>query len=293
MPFLLLKACNPAQDTISDRCELNRQIKADNALLRELKSLVKKLMDTAKNTIPAIAAAMETIRQNIIVFNYGLLFVRDRCKDTKDYVEQATRKYGDYKRIHRQIKTKAKERGKLQKELAGLPMFASGKRKELKAKIAELSEEIEDLQFEEKSIMRAFDKEDVAGMKDVEGEISKSEARIVELEAQELEFTGTINREKEKFDDLKAQAADLDQNELTVARLALRPQMENEGHERIRKSTPDGRVSFAKYQASVREADGALGEDDITQRREEWNRLHRIEESQRLKREARAHQQER
>ena len=28
---------------ISDRCELNRQIKADNALLRELKSLVKKL----------------------------------------------------------------------------------------------------------------------------------------------------------------------------------------------------------------------------------------------------------
>ena len=278
---------------ISDRCELNRQIKADNALLRELKSLVKKLMDTAKNTIPAIAAAMETIRQNIIVFNYGLLFVRDRCKNTKDYVEQATRKYGDYKRIHRQIKAKAKERGKLQKELAGLPMFASGKRKELKTKIAELSEEIEDLQFEEKSIMRAFNKEDVAGMKDVEGEISKSEARIIELEAQELEFTGTINREKEKFDDLKAQAADLDQNELTVTRLALRPQMENEGRERIRRSAPDGRVSFAKYQASVREADGALGEDDITQRREEWNRLHRIEESQRLKREARAHQQER
>ena len=206
---------------------------------------------------------METIRQNIIVFNYGLLFVRDRCKNTKDYVEQATRKYGDYKRIHRQIKTKAKERGRLQKELAGLPMFASGKRKELKAKIAELSEEIEDLQFEEKSIIRAFDKEDVAGMKDVEGEISKSEARIVELEAQELEFTGTINREKEKFDDLKVQAADLDQNELTAARLALRPQMENEGRERIRRGAPNGRVSFTKYHASVRDADRVLDEDGL------------------------------
>lgn len=33
---------------ISDRCELNRQIKADNTLLRELKSLVKKLMNTVK-----------------------------------------------------------------------------------------------------------------------------------------------------------------------------------------------------------------------------------------------------
>lgn len=29
---------------ISDKCELNRQIKADNALLRELKATVKKLM---------------------------------------------------------------------------------------------------------------------------------------------------------------------------------------------------------------------------------------------------------
>lgn len=40
---------------ISDRCEMSRQIKSDNALLRELKSLVKKLMDTVENTIPALA----------------------------------------------------------------------------------------------------------------------------------------------------------------------------------------------------------------------------------------------
>ena len=33
---------------ISDRCELNRQIKADNTLLQELKLLVKKLMDTVR-----------------------------------------------------------------------------------------------------------------------------------------------------------------------------------------------------------------------------------------------------
>ena len=40
---------------ISDRCEINRQIKADNALLRELKATVKKLMQAVKNTVPAIA----------------------------------------------------------------------------------------------------------------------------------------------------------------------------------------------------------------------------------------------
>ena len=128
-----------------------------------------------------------------------MLLVQGRRKDTKEYVEQATRGYSDYKDVHSQMRLKAKERGELQKELAGLPVFAIGRRKELKARIVELSEQIEELQFEEKSIMRGFDKADAVGMKEVEGEISKSEARIVKLDTQKAEFIGAINREKEKF----------------------------------------------------------------------------------------------
>ena len=48
---------------ISDRCELNRQIKADNALLRKLRGQVKKLAMAVKNTIPALAEAMENLRK--------------------------------------------------------------------------------------------------------------------------------------------------------------------------------------------------------------------------------------
>ena len=44
---------------VSDRCELNRQIKADNALLRELKTTMKKLMQAVKVSIPALAEAIE------------------------------------------------------------------------------------------------------------------------------------------------------------------------------------------------------------------------------------------
>ena len=277
---------------VSERCELNRQIKADNTLLQELKMLVKRLMDAVKNIIPTIAAAMETIRQNIIVYNYGLLFVRDRRKDTKAYIEQATHKYSDYKDIRSQMKVKAEERGGLQKELSGLSMFTAGRRKELKIKIAEVTEEIKELQFEEKSIMQTFDKEDAAGIKDVEREISKYESHIIELDAREVEFIGAINHEKEEFTSLKAQAADFDQNGLTSVRLALRPQMENEGRERIRKGAPGGRVSFTKYQASVKAADMALGEDDITLRHEEWKRQRCMEESQKSKRGTRSREQE-
>lgn len=57
---------------ISDRCEINRQIKADNALLRELKPTVKKLIQTVKNTISIIVEAMEKLRSNMIIFSYQL-----------------------------------------------------------------------------------------------------------------------------------------------------------------------------------------------------------------------------
>ena len=141
--------------------------------------------------------------------------------------------------------------------------------------------------------MQAFDKMDVTEMKKVEGEISKSEARIMKLDTQEVEFTGAINREKEKFDGLKAQAADIDQDELSDARLALRPQMEREAQDRIRIAEGGRKISFWDFQGSISDADKLLGEDGMAERREERERLRRVDERQRSKREARTHQQER
>ena len=61
---------------ISDRCELNRQIKTDNALLRELRGQVKKLAQAVKNTLPALAEAMENLRKNLLLFCYQLGYLR-------------------------------------------------------------------------------------------------------------------------------------------------------------------------------------------------------------------------
>ena len=61
---------------ISDRCELNRQIKADNALLQELRGQVKKLAQAVKSTLPALAEAMENLRKNLLLFCYQLGYLR-------------------------------------------------------------------------------------------------------------------------------------------------------------------------------------------------------------------------
>ena len=42
---------------VSDRCEMNRQIRADNALLRELKAEIKKLAALVARTVPASGTA--------------------------------------------------------------------------------------------------------------------------------------------------------------------------------------------------------------------------------------------
>ena len=128
-----------------DRCELNRQIKADNVLLRELKSLVKKLMDAVKNTVPAIAEAMETVRQKMIIFRYQLLRIgtgKEKITDTLQIVKPDFRKYES---IMKQLKVKVQERRTLLDEKKAAPAIQIFRQRELTQKITALTEDIEKL----------------------------------------------------------------------------------------------------------------------------------------------------
>lgn len=92
---------------ISDRCELNRQIKADNALLRELKAAVKKLGQAVKNTIPVIAEAMEKLLANMIVFHYQLRHIGLGKQRMKDYIHAVQPKLVRYTKLVRISETRA------------------------------------------------------------------------------------------------------------------------------------------------------------------------------------------
>ena len=106
---------------VSDRCELNRQIKADNVLLRELKSLVKKLMDAVKNTVPAIAEAMETVRQKMIIFRYQLLRIGAGKKHFSDTLQAVRPDIKRYEDVVQQLKIKIRERRTLLGEKKTIP----------------------------------------------------------------------------------------------------------------------------------------------------------------------------
>ena len=68
---------------ISERCEINRQIRSDNVLLRELKAIVQDLADKIKNSVKNIAARLETLRGRLIMIQYQFNFNTGRSKELK------------------------------------------------------------------------------------------------------------------------------------------------------------------------------------------------------------------
>ena len=251
---------------IADRCEINRQIRADNRLIRELKATVKKLGELVKVTLPAIAKAMETVRRNLIVLHYGLNYTIGHRRKEKQYLSQAKPKYWDYLEIRGQIKEKQAERGTLKKELEGLSVLNLLKRNELKGKIAELTEEIEELRNEEQVIIRDFGKEDSAGMKQVKSDIADSERAVRQLDSQEAKLNGEIEKSKQEFERLKEQAAEFDSDALISERLALRKRMEASARERIRQAFGEKHPHAWDYAISVNDTDGLLDEADLVER---------------------------
>ena len=167
-----------AKGVISDRCELNRQIKRDNALLRELKAQVKKLMQAVKNTIPTLAEAMESVRENMIIFKYQLghiLTSKRRLTKSLDVMKPELERYT---RIAGQIKEKSKERNTLLSEKKATPVINIPKQRDLTRRIAELTEELEELRSEKKQILAMMNYAEDTGLSTVKKDIYAMEANL-------------------------------------------------------------------------------------------------------------------
>ena len=266
---------------VSDRCELNRQIRADNALMRQLKDTIKKLTDALVTTLADMARAMEQVRQSVIILRYHLLHLHKRRGKAVEYLSKAEPMYRDYGELVRQIKEKSAECRSLKKELAALPMLSVFKRSELKKQITQLSEEIEELTFSKNEIVTGFGKEDDKEMPAVPKHIATIKANVAKMDELEARYTGDIEKSGQEFNRLKEKAKQYDLYDLTDARLALRPQMEDEAQERIKKDIPDEKLSFWDFQISTSMTDKQNHEDGMERWFTEQKRMRRMEQIRR------------
>ena len=242
---------------IADRCELNRQIKVDNALLRELKAAVRKLGQTVKNTLPAIAEAMEKLRANMIVFRYQLRHIGRGRQRMKDYIHEIQPKLVRYTELVQEIRGKTKERKSLLSEKKETPFYLIPKQHELSRRIAELTEELEELKSEKDMLLHSLECADDTGIAAVKKDISTMEAALKKLAQQEEKYANELNDALQQYADLKGQAAEFDPDELQDARRALRPAIERSAVNRVQSAYGDKYDPLTMYD-SKRDVAGML-----------------------------------
>ena len=248
-----------AKGIISDRCELNRQIKADNKLLRELKAQVKKIAEAIKNTLPDIADALETVRENMIIFCYQLGHIRSGKKQMNNALNILKPDQAQYLSLVKQIKTTAKERKALLAEKKSLPGYNIFKHKELSAKIAELTEKLEELKSEKAFLLHSLEYPEDATSDTFQSQIDRYEDHLKRLEAQEKKYAGELEAALSEYAELKEQASGYDSLELYLERMALRPDKEKAVAQRI-ETAYGGKFSWRLMESSKRDVSGYLDE---------------------------------
>ena len=248
---------------IADRCEINRQIKANNALLRELKAAARKLAQAVKNTLPAIAEAMENLRANMIVFHYQLRHIGRGRQRMKEYIHAVQPKLVRYTELVQEIRGKGKERKSLLAEKKETPFYLIPKQHELSRRIAELTEELEELKSEKDMLLHSLECTDDAGITAVKKDISAMEATLKKLSQQEEKYTAELNDALQQYAELKSQSAEFDSDKLQDARLALRPAMERSAVDCVQSAYGDRYQPLMMYD-SKRDVSDMLHEEAET-----------------------------
>ncbi len=248
-----------AKDILSDRCELNRQIKADNKLLRELKAQFKKVTDAVKNTLPAIAEALEKLRENMLIFCYQLGHIRSGKKQMNDALNILKPDLAQYRTLVQQIKETTKERKSLLAEKKSLPAIHFIRHRELAAQIAELTEKLEELKSEKAMLLDSLEYPEDATNDTFQRQIDRFEDNLKRLEAQENKYAGELDAALSEYAELKEQASAFDPLELYLERKAIRPDREKAAAQRI--ETAYGKqFSWWQMERSKRDVSGHLNE---------------------------------
>ena len=206
---------------VSDRCELNRQIKADNALLRELKTTVKKLMQAVKVSIPALAEAMESLRANMVIFRYQIRYAgfgKHKLSESLNVLKPDLERYA---LLVQQIKNKTKERKTLLAEKKATPFYQFVAHNDLAKQIAELTEGLEELKSEKTMLLSSFDCSEDTGIAEVKKSVAAMEENLKRLTKQEEKYAAELEDALKQFSELREQAKNVDSMELAEQRIAL------------------------------------------------------------------------
>ena len=206
---------------VSDRCELNRQIREDNKLLRELKKQVQKLMKAVKENIPAIASALETLRDHMVLIQYQLIVNTSQQEAVTFQKNLLADILAEYKNVKSEIKAKTAEKKELiaEQKNCGIHFIRASK---LGEQIATLTEDIEELKFQKAQLLSRLNCQD-NGVASQDKKVKEMNTFLEKLEQQHITLSTQKEKDKAQFLEIRESITPENHDVLMAEREAIRP----------------------------------------------------------------------
>ena len=232
---------------VSDRCELNRQIRRDNAELRTIRQEIEKL----KSAVSDVGKTLENLRTRLIILMYQLLNIGKGKAETKEYLTDTKPKIARFTSLVNKMKASANERRMVAKEKKNTPAWQILKHQELNKRLTELTEDLEELRSEKAWLLAEFScsEEDISA---ATKSVTSQESRLAELDSMEKKYL-------EEFETVKGEYAELKGNVPAELLSEIHKTSEQKAAEKIRSAYRD-RTDYSLIEKCISEVDDALGE---------------------------------
>ena len=217
---------------------------------------MERITKAVLDTIPAIARALEALRQKLVVLQYQVLHYRSAAWRAADDLREIKPDLTRFDTLTAEIKEKSAEQRTLTNEKKQTPAWSLLKKRELTQRINALAEELEDLRTEKNRILASFNLTDDKDMAEIRKWTKQQEAAIQTLNAQESRCQTELNTALEEYKTICAHAANFDPHALWPERLRERENLTNEARAelktRLGADYSERRLDFAEQRLKER-----------------------------------------
>lgn len=246
------------QGISADRCELNRQIRADNALLHTLKEQLEKWTEWVGQGVEKMAVLLEQLRSNLILLQYRVLANEartDTYKREEAYMRPLLKDVAD---TNRQLTEIQLQRQKAQADKKKLPPLQLRKHRHLSEQIAALTEELEELQSRRHMLMEKLYCKKDSDVTQREKELAQLTLMIEQLDTQRNSLQEQLKKDLQHFTGLINSIPEPDREAVMDERVRLRKQITRELYHSLQAKEPE--FNFARAANAERKIDDFTGE---------------------------------
>ena len=225
---------------IADRCEINRQIRADNKMLRELKAKVAKLAEAVEKSIPIIAETLEAIRNHMIFTQYHLLHNEMQKEVIHDWMNHFNPILNKYNTVKKKLKAKVTERKELNVQKDKTSILNPIQHIKLNQQLTTITEEIEELKSRKEQLIFQAECSTDKDMTILSQKYDQMNKNLDILDSQDISLKKQLKKDAAAFREEKFRPDPEQYTELLDTRIQIRPDFRDKLIEQLK-------GTFGKY----------------------------------------------